>query len=415
MGTVPSGSNGLYLLPVNGGEPRALRIQQEKGDAFGPSFAPDGRHLAYVSGSGSSQHVAVVDLGADYVPTGAPRRVTRRPIYPDGGYAWTRDGKSLLYVEWGIHRLWRVDITGDRAAQPVEIAGFGSIRPAVAASRDRLVFVKEEDDTDIYRFEVGRPAEPVITSTSADGNPQFSPDGRRVAFESERTGEHEIWLAEADGSSPMRLTHGPGLMQGSPRWSPDGRRIAFDSRSEEGGYDIWTIDADGASPRRLTQDPGDENMPSWSRDGRFIYFAARREGAPSEAGSSGVWRVPATGGAEERMTREDGYFPNESIDGKTLFFVRNTRDASPLVAVSLAGGPERRIAACVGTSFVVGPAGVYALDCWRPPAASLFLRIRRRAGGGSSESWIGRLPTDSPYRPTARRFSTRGRSARAPN
>ena len=366
--------DGFYLLPVNGGEPRALPIPHESGDTCGPLFAPDGRHLAYLSGSGFfAQHIAVVDLGPDYVPTGAPRRVTRRPIYPEGSKAWTRDGKSLLYVQWGIQRLWRVDIAGDRAAQPVEIAGFGSIRPTVAASRDRLVFVKEQEDTDIYRFELGHAAEPLITSTSRDGNPQFSPDGRRVVFESERTGEHEVWLAEADGSSPRQLTHGPGLMQGSPRWSPDGRRIAFDSRSEEGGCDIWTIDADGASPRRLTQDPGDENMPSWSHDGRFIYFAARREGAPPEVGSSGVWRIPSTGGAEERMTREGGYSATESIDGKTLFFIRNTRDASPLFAQPLAGGPERQIAACVGIPFVVAPAGIYALDCWRGQAP-LFLR-----------------------------------------
>jgi Tol biopolymer transport system component/tRNA A-37 threonylcarbamoyl transferase component Bud32 len=378
------GSDGLYLLPVNGGEPRALRIPQETGDTYGPSFAPDGRHLAYLSGSGPSQHVAVVDLGGDYVPTGAPRRVTQRPIDPEGGMAWTRDGKSILYVKWGIHRLWRVDITGDRAAQPVEIAGFGSIRPAVAASRDRLVFVKEQDDTDIYRFEVGRPAEPVITSTSRDGDPQFSPDGRRVAFVSERTGEHEIWLAEADGSRPRQLTHGPGIMQGSPRWSPDGRRIAFDSRSEEGGYSIWTIDADGASPRGLTQDPGDETSPGWSRDGRFIYFTKR---------SSGVWRVPATGGTEERMIREDAYLASESIDGKTLFFMRNTRDASPLFAVSLAGGPERQIAACVGSSFVVAPAGVYALDCWRPGAASLFLRDPATGRG----RLVGKLDRAAPW------------------
>ena len=156
-------------------------------------------------------------------------------------------------MEWGVHRLWRVDITGDRAPQPVEIAGFGSIRPTVAASRDRLVFVKEQEDTDIYRFEVGRPAEPVITSTSREGNPEFSPDGRRVAFESERTGEHEVWLAEADGSSPRQLTHGPGLMQGSPRWSPDGRRIAFDSRAKRGSTDL-----DDRCRRRLSAaaDPG---------------------------------------------------------------------------------------------------------------------------------------------------------------
>ncbi len=357
-------ADGLFLLPVNGGEPRPLRIPQEARATACPTFSPDGRRLAYLSGSDFSQYVAVVDLGADYMPTGAPRRVTRRPIYTDGGYSWTRDGKSIVYVEWGVHRLWRVDVAGDRAAEPIEIAGFGAIRPTTATGRDRLAFVQEQDDTDIYKFEVGRPAEPVITSTSKEANPQFSPDGRRVAFESERSGDHEIWLAGNDGSSPRQLTRGPGLMQRFPRWSPDGRRIAFDSRSEDGVWSIWTIDADGASPRRLNQDPGSENFPDWSRDGRFIYFTK---------GSSGVWRLPATGGTEEQMTL-DGLTASESIDGKTLFFVRDIGDAAPLWAQPLGGGPPRQIAACMGTRFAVGPGGVYALDCWRASPASLFLR-----------------------------------------
>ena len=369
------GSDGFYLLPVNGGEPRALRIPEEAvGNSFGPAFAPDGRHLAYLTGSRASQHVAVIDLGADYEPIGTPRRVTKRPMYPDGGSCWTRDGKSILYVEWGVHRLWRVDITGDREPQPVEIAGFGSIRPTVAASSDRLVFVKEQEDTDIYRFEAGRPAERLIASTSRDGNPQFSPDGRRVVFDSERTGEHEVWLAEADGSSPRQLTHGPGLMQGSARWSPDGRRIAFDSRSVEGVYSIWTIDADGASPRRLTQDPGDEHLPDWSRDGRFIYFTKGGGGDYITQGPTGVWRVPATGGAEERMTPDGGYGASESIDGKTLFFSRDLPNGSALLALSLAGGPERQLAQSVGDTFAVGLAGVYTLDFWSGPPPPLFLR-----------------------------------------
>ena len=257
------------------------------------------------------------------------------------------------------------------------------------------MFVKEQEDTDIYRFEVGRPTERVITSTSSDGNPQFSPDGRRVAFESERTGEHEVWLAEADGSSPRQLTHGPGLMQGSARWSPDGRRIAFDSRSVEGVYSIWTIDADGASPRRLTQDPGDEHLPDWSRDGRFIYFTRGGEGDYIPQGPSGVWRVPATGGAEERMTPDGGDGASESIDGKTLFFIRNLPDGSgsALLAQSLAGGPERRLVQSVGTTFAVGLAGVYTVDFWSGPPPPLFLRDPATGQG----RLLGKLEQAHPY------------------
>jgi eukaryotic-like serine/threonine-protein kinase len=377
-GTATPGASRFYLLPGDGGEPRAIEIPQGKGQVDGPSFSPDGRHLAYVSGVGLATYIAVVDLGPDYRPTGAPRRVTRGRVWPGGGLCWTRDGKSLLYVQWGIHRLWRVEITGDRPPQPIEIAGLGAIRPATAARRDRLVFVKELNDTDIYRFEVGRPAEPAITSSFREENPQFSPDGRRVVFASERSGDMEIWLADADGSSPSRLTHQPGLLHGSPRWSPDGRRIAFDAQGEDGRWDIWTIDADGASPRRLTHDPGDENNPNWSHDGRFIYFSAIPENAASAA--TDIWRIPAAGGAEERITRGGGFYASESIDGKTLFFLRHwgglrrSGDPSPLLAQPVAGGPEREVAKCVHT-FAVGPAGLYSMECsatW--PQAPIFLR-----------------------------------------
>jgi len=371
-GTAAPGGSRFYLLPADGGEPQAIEIPQGVGEAVGPSFSPDGRHLAYFSGVGLARYITVVDLGPDYRPTGAPRRVTQGRIWPDGGFCWTRDGRSLLYVQWGIHRLWRVEIAGDRPPQPIEIAGLGAIRPTTAARRDRLVFVKELNDTDIYRFEVGRPAEPAITSSFSEDHPQFSPHGGQVVFASERSGDMEIWLADADGSNPNQLTHQPGFGQGSPRWSPDGRRIAFDSQGEDGRWDIWTIDADGASPRRLTHDPGDENNPNWSHDGRFIYFSAIPENAAQAVFD--IWRVPAAGGVEERITRSGGYYARESIDGRTLFFLRRWGDPSPLLAQPVAGGPEREIAKCVLT-FEVGPAGLYSMECsdtW--PQAPVFLR-----------------------------------------
>jgi Tol biopolymer transport system component/predicted Ser/Thr protein kinase len=367
----PYGSGSLYLLPVSGGEPRAVPIPQESGEISSAWFAPDGRRLAYLAAVGFSAYLSVVDLDSAYRPTGAPRRVTRRPVWPDAGWCWTRDGKSLLFGgEWGIERLWRVEIAGDHPPEPVEIAGYGAIRPAAALRRDRLVFVKDLKDADIYRFVVGRPDEPAITSSYDDEDPQFSPDGRTIAFASKRAGLEEIWLAGADGSNPRQLTHTPGINQGSPRWSPDGRRIAFDSLGEDGRFSIWTIDADGASPRRLTQGPGDQNLPSWSRDGRFVYFAARP--AAATAADYDVWRVPAAGGVEERVTQKGGGCAHESIDGRTLFYVRRVAWASPLLALPLAGGAQRELAECVQT-FAVGPKGLYTLAC-EGPTASLVLQ-----------------------------------------
>jgi Tol biopolymer transport system component len=239
------------------------------------------------------------------------------------------------------------------------------VQPAAAASRDRLAFVRALRNAAIYRFEIGRPSEPVLQSSfGLDFHPDLSPDGRRIAFESERSGEgRAIWLAEADGAQPSRLTRMPGLEQGSPCWSPDGQRIAFDTVSANGRSDTWTIGADGSSPHQLTQDPGDENEPSWSRDGCFVYFTATR--AASGDGDPEIWRVPAGGGPEERVTDHGGWHVQPSLDGTTLFYRRRLQ-GSPLLALPLAGGPERQILDCV-TDFTVGSAGVYYTGCSRVP------------------------------------------------
>jgi Tol biopolymer transport system component len=141
----------------------------------------------------------------------------------------------------------------------------------------------------------------------------------------------EIWLAEADGSNPVQLTRGPGRWQGSPRWSPDGRRIVFNSRGEDGYSDVWTIDIGGGSPRRVTSGPLTEGGASWSRDGRWMYY---REDRPD---GHDIWRVPSAGGPAERLTRNGGLLARESADGKTLFYTQR-ESTSPLFSLPLAGG-----------------------------------------------------------------------------
>jgi eukaryotic-like serine/threonine-protein kinase len=350
---------GIRLIDASSGDVES--ITSPSGSVFHsqPALSPDGRRLAYACCPGMySCQVDVVELGPDDRPKGAARRLTRRVIWPLG-LAWTRDGAHVVFADQLSQRLWRVGLQGDHPPERIEIAGFGAYWPAIAASRNRLAFSHDTTATAIYRFEAGRLPEAVASSSFAERIPHLSRDGLRLAWESGRGGEgHEIWLAAADGSNPTQLTHGPGLWQGSPRWSPDGHRIAFDSFGEDGQWDIWTIDADGGSPRRLTSNPADENMPSWSNDGRFIYFASNRTGAET------MWRAPAMGGSEEQVAHTGGGRSQESADGQTLFFQRAAATASPLVAVSLAGGPERVVFDCAPLyGFAVGAAGVYHLGC----------------------------------------------------
>jgi serine/threonine protein kinase len=354
------GAAGIYLIPVLGGEPRPMTSAKAPAFHQDPALSLDGHHLAYTSCASNtiSCHVDVVELGADYVPAGSPRRLSRRAGWIVG-LAWTRDGRSLIYSDMTTGKLWRVWIAGHRPPERIELAGMAAFQPATAASLDRLAFAHDRSTGAIYRFAMGHPLEALVGSSRFDNFPHFSPDGRRITFQSERGGEgNEIWLAASDGSNPIQLTHGPGIWQGTPRWSPDGQRIAFDSQAEDGKWDIWTIEADSGSPRRLTLDPGNRNTPSWSRDGRWIYFRS------NQAGAEEIWRIPATGGSEELVTHGGGGFAYESADGKTLFFTRTTYVNGPLYALPLAGGPERKVLECVPRKgFAAGPAGVYHLGC----------------------------------------------------
>jgi hypothetical protein len=123
------------------------------------------------------------------------------------------------------------------------------------------------------------------------------------------------------------------------------------------------IDADGGTPRRLTTGPGDQVTPTWSRDGRWIYFSGGRRD---------IWRVPASGGVPEQVTHgAAGPFASETSDGKHLVF--QTKDAdSPLMIMPLSGGRPRQLRACVKSSaFGIGLKGVYYVPCETSPDPSL--------------------------------------------
>jgi Tol biopolymer transport system component len=213
--------------------------------------------------------------------------------------------------------------------------------PSVAPSRGRLAFFRPSGDADIHRLHIGGASTALIRSTFMEMHPQLSPDGSRIAFSSNRAGVSEIWLAEADGANPTRLTRGPGVHQGSPSWSPDGRSIVFDSQDARGQVDIWAIGSDGTGLRQITRDPMEDNVPSFSRDGRFIYLGSNR------TGRNEVWRVAAGGGQEEQLTHEGGGYPQESHDGRT----RPDDDRElPLEAFSAAVPPPRTVRCWTSTS-----------------------------------------------------------------
>jgi eukaryotic-like serine/threonine-protein kinase len=128
------------------------------------------------------------------------------------------------------------------------------------------------------------------------------------------------------------------------------------------------IDADGGAPRRLTPEAGDQVVPTWSHDGRWIYYSWR------QADGRDIWRRPADGGAPERLTHEaGGPFACESADSKSLLFQPKDAD-SPLMTMELPSDHARQLVACVRNSaFGVGSRGVYYVPCDPAPDPPLYV------------------------------------------
>jgi Tol biopolymer transport system component/DNA-binding winged helix-turn-helix (wHTH) protein len=355
-------SGGIYLLPAQGGEPRAITRAPAGTFHLAPAFSPDGHHLAYVScvNTGGCD-VFTVDVDTSFTPIGATRRVTTETIAAISVVTWTRDGRSLLYDTEAVpfvNYIWRVAADGTRPPERVELAGFGSSLPATVPSQDRVAFLRSWYNDDVYQSTAGHPPKPLVTSSFPEAFPQFSPDGRHIVFCSPRSGDTlEIWVAEADGSGEHQLLHGPNRWQSAPHWSPDGRLIAFDSLGPDGHWHVWIVDVEGGQPHQLVVDAGDQSTPTWSHDGHWIYFWSEQK----------IWRIPVTGGRREQLTQGGAWdFACESADGKNLLYQSQSSKGKggALMIVPLNGGPARQVLACVSYSaFIAGPKGIYYVAC----------------------------------------------------
>ena len=148
-----------------------------------------------------------------------------------------------------------------------------------------------------------------------DGSPAWSPDGRRIAFYSERDGNAEIYVMHADGTGVTRLTNS-SADEGYPAWSPDGRTISFDS-DRTGNFDVFAMNADGSNVRPITKHPARDVSATWSPDGSKIVFMSDRE----PGGFDAYEAAPDPTAPATRVTRTGStWFPVFSPDGKALAF-----------------------------------------------------------------------------------------------
>ena len=346
---------GLFLLSVETLEKRRLTSPPEDGvtDTC-PALSPDGRTLAFTRSKGGSNDIYLLRLGANYEPQGVPERLAGGEGKGRSAAAWTPDGSEIVFASGGI---WRVAASTSEKPRKLAIASENTSAVAISRQGNRLAYVDVEWRVSIWRVDLLGPDRVpgvpfnLIPSTRPEYSPSYSPDGKRIVFSADRSGHSEIWMCDSDGSNTAQLTSFGGPTVETPRWSPDGKNVVFKVTAGRGG--IYVISANGGPPRRLTTGPSGGKWACWSRDSQSIYFVSSEQ----------VWKMPATGGDPVQITRNGGDVPQESPDGKFLYYIKGDPwpEKCSVWRMPVGGGEETRVLERVHVAghWVVGEQGIY--------------------------------------------------------
>ena len=298
------GENVVIVLSLQSLETTRVRLPKYEGNVcWDLSVSPNGRRFAYVEGNAGATEVTrlwtISSSGGEAVALTDGRTNVWSPT-------WSSDGRKVFYVSnrGGSMDLWQQAVADDGTSVGEALAvtqGLGIRSAAFSPDGKRLAYSRGGRVANVWRVPIlsDRPATwgDAKQVTSEHAYIEFvdvSPDGRLLAFSSDRRGNQDLWLMPAAGGQMTALTTDP-TPDWNPRWSPDGREIAFYA-FRSGNRDIWVMPSRGGPARQLTSDPAQESNPAWSPDGHEIAFYSRR----TEGG--GGWIVDAKGGDARFVT-----------------------------------------------------------------------------------------------------------------
>jgi len=334
-------------------------------DEVDPAFSHNGQYLAYwCSGNPGASHIYFFSF-----PDGNPKMVSPSGTAFPNGLTWSADDTKLLYSHLkGLYLPYELDEVSV-ANGPVNRIGLEGTQPAVSPKGGKLAYNSYLARTNLWRRDLLHPEAPpveLIPSSRSEFDAQYSPDGKRIVFVSTRSGVQGVWIGNDDGSALVQISDPRSSLSGSPQWSPDGSKVVFDAFLQD-RWEIYVADVAGGKPRKLTTNMSDMIRPSWSRDGKWIYFVSGRPGY------EGVYRCPASGGDATALFRNVHVLdPQESFDGNTVYFAIEGPAATTLKKVALPGHPvteseaDPPLRVRYNQDWVVTPGGIYFLPAEAP-------------------------------------------------
>ncbi len=255
----------------------------------------------------------------------APINLTATPAIFDGYGNWRADGRKIVFQSGrvtatnpnGTQQIFVMNTDGSDATQITFTDVNNNDNPAWSPDGRKIVFVRhmfqDDPDPDVDNHDVwtmnadGSNQRNLTNNFAEDNEPNWSPDGRKIAFTSDRTGSNEVYTTDPNGSRLRQLTFTPGF-DGGANWSPDSRMIAFDTeRDGEGNLEIYKMRADGSHPVRLTRNPAWDLAAVWSPDGRRIAFTSTRDVSDEHPENFEVYKMRADGSHEMNLTNNPAF------------------------------------------------------------------------------------------------------------
>jgi Tol biopolymer transport system component len=341
-----------------------------------PAWSPDGRKIVFQNIMGIKLDVRVVSLDSKQM------NWITNDLFFNLRPAWSRSGKFIYFSSYrtaaagatsntpettaciatrsGGINLWRAPVNRDgTVGGPLEQVTTGAgqdVEVAVSSNGKRVAFATLRQNADIWKLPVSPqtglptgPPEAVISTTREDSRGAWAPDGKTIAFNSDRAGDMNIWLFSLRDSSSRQLTAGhDGDFQ--PNWSPDGNKIIFFSPRSVGNPNIWEVAVNSGALKRLTFNAAVNVNPFFSPDGARIAYQS------DQSGRLEVWVMSADGSSPRQLTNTGvsvlGHFMRWTDNGREVIFLCACGGKPATMKVSIDGGDPQPFAEIMGGGHI---------------------------------------------------------------